>query len=126
MRSRQCVSRVRPAQRAGCRPVTSRGPALPSPCEASSAFRKDILLHQATETPNREPLANAYVLAQNIEFGNAGDMDTQETGWFVGFSDWTKGASSQLPPRLPTNLLLGYASRGSLIRQAIQTANSSR
>jgi hypothetical protein len=26
----------------------------------------------------------------DIEFGNAGALDTNNTGWFVGFSDWTK------------------------------------
>ena len=41
-------------------------------------------------------MQSKQLLAQNIEFGNAGDLDTQETGWFVGFSDWTKRASSHL------------------------------
>jgi len=36
------------------------------------------------------------LLAQNIEFGNAGDIDTHGTGWFVGFSDWTRGTSNHL------------------------------
>ncbi|MDR6861008.1 hypothetical protein [Variovorax guangxiensis] len=35
-------------------------------------------------------------LAQNVEFGNAGDLDTSGTGWFVGFSDWTKKAPAHL------------------------------
>lgn len=26
----------------------------------------------------------------DIEFGNAGTVDTQGTGWFIGFSPWTK------------------------------------
>jgi hypothetical protein len=26
----------------------------------------------------------------DIEFGNAGSLDTQGTGWFIGFSEWTK------------------------------------
>ena len=25
-----------------------------------------------------------------VEFGNAGDVDTHGTGWFIGFSDWTR------------------------------------
>ncbi len=29
------------------------------------------------------------LLTQSVEFGNAGDLDTNGTGWFVGFSDWT-------------------------------------
>jgi hypothetical protein len=26
----------------------------------------------------------------DIEFNNAADLDTKGTGWFIGFSDWTK------------------------------------
>lgn len=26
----------------------------------------------------------------DVEFGNAGDVDTEGTGWFIGFSEWTK------------------------------------
>lgn len=26
----------------------------------------------------------------DIEFGNVGALDTKGTGWFIGFSDWTK------------------------------------
>jgi hypothetical protein len=25
-----------------------------------------------------------------VEFGNAGAIDTQESGWFIGFSSWSK------------------------------------
>jgi hypothetical protein len=25
-----------------------------------------------------------------VEFGNVKNLDTQSTGWFIGFSDWTK------------------------------------
>lgn len=32
----------------------------------------------------------------NVEFGNAGDVDTQGTGWFVGFSEWSKSQGSSL------------------------------
>ncbi|MDM0021619.1 hypothetical protein [Variovorax saccharolyticus] len=35
-------------------------------------------------------------LAQNVEFGNAGDLDTHGTGWFVGFSDWTRKPPTHL------------------------------
>ena len=31
-----------------------------------------------------------------IEFGNAGEVNTNGTGWFIGFSDWSKTASSSL------------------------------
>jgi hypothetical protein len=31
-----------------------------------------------------------------VEFGNAGELDTQGSGWFVGFSDWTKGPAGAL------------------------------
>ncbi len=26
----------------------------------------------------------------NLEFGNAANLDTEKTGWIIGFSDWTK------------------------------------
>ena len=32
----------------------------------------------------------------DIEFGNSGSLDTNETGWFVGFSDWTKSTGNNL------------------------------
>ncbi|HKS73467.1 MAG TPA: hypothetical protein VJQ82_09745 [Terriglobales bacterium] len=35
-------------------------------------------------------------LARNVEFGNAGDVDTNGTGWFVGFSEWAKRSSTEL------------------------------
>jgi len=35
-------------------------------------------------------------LAQNVEFVNASDLDTNGTGWFVGFSDWTKSSPAHL------------------------------
>ena len=28
-----------------------------------------------------------------IEFGNAGEVDTGGTGWFIGFSDWCAGGA---------------------------------
>lgn len=31
-----------------------------------------------------------------VEFGNAHDLDTHETGWMIGFSDWTKDDSHHL------------------------------
>jgi hypothetical protein len=36
------------------------------------------------------------LLAQNVEFGNAGDVDTNGTGWFVGFSDWARSPPANL------------------------------
>ena len=26
----------------------------------------------------------------DVEFGNAGELDTQGTGWFIGFSEWAR------------------------------------
>jgi hypothetical protein len=31
-----------------------------------------------------------------VEFGNAEDVDTSNTGWFIGFSDWTKSGPHSL------------------------------
>ena len=36
------------------------------------------------------------LLTRHVEFGNAGEVDTRGTGWFVGFSDWTQGGTSGL------------------------------
>ncbi len=32
-----------------------------------------------------------------IEFGNAGGIDTGDTGWFLGFGAWTRSAEPGLP-----------------------------
>jgi hypothetical protein len=32
----------------------------------------------------------------DVEFGNAGIVDTHGTGWFVGFSDWAKSGPANL------------------------------
>ena len=37
---------------------------------------------------------DAAALHANIEFGNAGRLDTNGTGWFIGFSDWTRSAGT--------------------------------
>ena len=34
--------------------------------------------------------------AMDIEVGNAGDLDTRGTGWWIGFSDWTKDGGANL------------------------------
>ena len=40
----------------------------------------------------------------DVEFGNAGELDTHGTGWFVGFSEWAK-ASQRVPLRfMPADL----------------------
>jgi hypothetical protein len=31
----------------------------------------------------------------DVEFGNAGEIFTDETGWFVGFSEWAKTGSAE-------------------------------
>lgn len=33
-----------------------------------------------------------------VEFGNAGEVDTQGTGWFIGFSDWARQPQQQGAP----------------------------
>ena len=33
----------------------------------------------------------------DIEAGNAGALDTNGTGWFIGFSDWTKPTNPDTP-----------------------------
>lgn len=33
----------------------------------------------------------------DIEFGNVETLDTNGTGWFIGFSDWTKANVSGIP-----------------------------
>ena len=35
-------------------------------------------------------------LLQSVEFGNAGDLGTHGTGWFVGFGEWTHGPATAL------------------------------
>jgi hypothetical protein len=32
----------------------------------------------------------------DVEFGNAGELFTNETGWFVGFSEWAKSGGGDL------------------------------
>jgi hypothetical protein len=32
---------------------------------------------------------------QDIEFGNAGRLETNQTGWFIGFSEWAKSGDAQ-------------------------------
>lgn len=31
----------------------------------------------------------------DIEFGNAGTLETDQTGWFIGFSQWAKSREAQ-------------------------------
>lgn len=33
----------------------------------------------------------------DIEFHNAGDLDTGDTGWFIGFSEWAKAGLPGVP-----------------------------
>lgn len=42
-------------------------------------------------------IVDPEAFAANVEFGNAGEIDTSRTGWFIGFSDWAK---SDRPPHL--------------------------
>lgn len=32
----------------------------------------------------------------DVEFGNAGEIQTNGTGWFIGFSEWSKSSASNL------------------------------
>lgn len=41
-------------------------------------------------------MSSQSLLTRNVEFGNASDVDTDGTGWFVGFSEWAKGSSTEL------------------------------
>jgi len=41
-------------------------------------------------------MAPTHALAHLVEVGNAGELDTQGSGWFVGFSDWTQGRPGAL------------------------------
>lgn len=34
--------------------------------------------------------------ALDVEFGNAGALDTNGTGWFIGFSDWARSGGTNL------------------------------
>jgi hypothetical protein len=40
--------------------------------------------------------AKQIAQSMDIEFGNAGTVDTNNTGWFLGFSDWTKSPAARL------------------------------
>ena len=46
-----------------------------------------------------------------VEFGNAGAVDTQGTGWFVGYSDWCKTGTHQL-----RHVDMDSAARGPLVK----------
>ena len=46
-------------------------------------------------------------LERGVEFGNAGDLDTNGTGWFVGFSEWTWHPPSHLRHLPATELAAG-------------------
>lgn len=41
-------------------------------------------------------LAEGDAAALGLEFGNAGALDTQGTGWWIGFSDWTRDGAANL------------------------------
>lgn len=36
------------------------------------------------------------LLKIEVEFGNAGEVETNDTGWFVGFSEWSKNGAGNL------------------------------
>ena len=41
-------------------------------------------------------------LSMDFECGNAGRLDTNGTGWFIGFSEWCRGGSGDLR-HMPVN-----------------------
>jgi hypothetical protein len=41
-------------------------------------------------------MQSKQLLTQSVEFGNADGLDTNGTGWFVGFSNWTKRPPAHL------------------------------
>jgi 2'-5' RNA ligase len=41
-------------------------------------------------------LAEADAPALGLEIGNAGELDTRGTGWWIGFSDWTRDGGANL------------------------------
>jgi 2'-5' RNA ligase len=59
--------------------------------------------HHAGPWPAPGQCGAADAPAFGLEFGNAGEVDTQGTGWWIGFSDWTRDGGANLrhmPPGL--------------------------
>lgn len=52
-------------------------------------------------------VAEADAAAFGLEIGNAGALDTQGTGWWIGFSDWTRDGAANL-----RHMPAGLAARG--------------
>lgn len=46
--------------------------------------------------PEPGRLAEAAAVALGLEIGNAGALDTRGTGWWIGFSDWTRDGHANL------------------------------
>lgn len=46
--------------------------------------------------PAESRVSSRLTHPMQIEFGNAADVPTNGTGWFIGFSDWTKSDLSNL------------------------------
>lgn len=40
----------------------------------------------------------------DVEFGNAGEVDTQGSGWFIGFSEWAKTPQGARLRHMPVDL----------------------
>lgn len=54
----------------------------------SGTSRRDVT------APAEQLCSGIKQTVMDIEFGNAGKVDTHGTGWFVGFSDWTKSGGA--------------------------------
>lgn len=52
--------------------------------------------HGAGELPPAGLCGEADASALGLEIGNAGALDTQGTGWWIGFSDWTRDGGANL------------------------------
>ena len=60
-----------------------------------------------------------------LETGNAGEVDTNGTGWFIGFSDWTEAGDANLrhmPSELDARV---FASSGFCTLPGIRAASPS-
>jgi len=52
--------------------------------------------HAGAAVPPPGRCSESDACALGLEFGNAGELDTQGTGWWIGFSDWTRDGGPNL------------------------------
>ena len=68
--------------------------------------------HRATDLfPAPGLLAEADAPALGLEIGNAGALDTRGTGWWIGFSDWTRDGGANLRHMPPGLAALGLSAK---------------